>query len=1786
MSHTHTLLTKSWAILGLAMSSISSLSGASTILYSDLDSEAALGDTITNNGVQFVRDPIYGSVAQFDGSSWVDFSTAEGEDMRDGNSYEGTISVWVKPELVSVNGSPQAGHIFWASNGTSGDGFGDQTEVHLSVSDQGKALFFIGAQSLGNRSTATGTTTITDGQWHHVMATWSKADTSRGIESTVTLWVDGEIESEVTHLGDLNFNFTGRARLGRPSDSRRYYKGLMDEIYIYDGVTFGNGKSQGSAAYQFTSRIPLPNVNLPEEPAYPATVVTNEGHRLMLNHVDVTVSYNTTTSQLSVSEPGWWLINYPLKKIVGLESMSENDISLLLFDKPASELKNWYFRNPAQGGSSVSLPSGPAPFTPSSNPTLVVDEQHPSASDSNPGTSGAPFKTIQAAVNHANVAPGSVIQVRPGIYRESIKFSDSVAGTKEQPITLEGVRDSNGKMPVISANNAAPTNAWTAVPGYSGLWRADNWVNKVTKLSLNGDLVKEGTIASDLNDFEFSNNYSGKELAFPRLDGNVSPTPGSSQLGSTWTLENTNSDTSSSNYGRLDFDDREGIMYLSTWVWTEPAEIENFDPLQPDTVNSSISVSGKFRAGRQTGSSMGSQLNLFRIWVNGELLPASGDAFSPRPRTDYGQSGDTIERVPLNEGWNHVVVALGNYRKSGGDYITVQIGAGGFQASGVQPSDLTAPLGSSTPNFTQYKKVSQWCVLGPLPAGEFTTDETAFYLKLPSGMNPNSELIDAGSRGEVLTMNKDFWNIRGFEIRHGDQYQQNALAKISAAGVHFEHNHMREATVRLLSLSHGSWEQLEEPVVVRGNWFEDPGSLSIGASTNSDPLTAENQNTTVPNRGRALVEYNYLFGNNWSGYPMQWESGAMKFFRTTGWVIRQNYISGGEGPGIWLDFEHFNTRVEGNFVSDVPMLGVGVEASPGPLLFANNVTHNIRSGGAWFKYGVLGWSSARIWTVANSLVTPYGYLIAEGSSDRNTRWQNLPERNGALANNLMSGPTAMHRGNVTQMAGNRVYGSYDSGLQGNTKWGGGFDVDAFEASGQLGGSFPDIDFYSPETGDYHYDSTYADSQAGVSELVVDTQGEQVNIVALAPHDFHGLLRFPEDPIPAGAYRYDRPPLTGATQIELELQDGEIIRLWTPDLTNTPQPNEIAPTGDTYVRGGASSDLNFGADTTMIMKGQGSGDYDRAIAMKFDISGLSNAMGKVFLRLHIKPSSQPWRIRYYDATLSVIGDNWDENAVNWNTLPAEEYDVTAVTGFDNNILNIDITEAYETELAKDGILSLKFTVDAPHSSETVTFHTKEAGPDLQPVLTIHKFIRPNTDGSITLEDNAYSYGNVQDGQGGLATHLSLNDSGTTATLSGNAWKLFPIDYEITEDTVMEVTIDATDVGEIIGVSLDNDEDPTNNRRAFLFGGSTVDGSLHTPWSWTMTEQLYSVGDGPVTYLIPVGKYFTGPVTNLGFIADDDADASTNVAFSNLALFDAHFAQFNDAGAPYSTQDGQGGLLTNLVPSGDASAATLTGNAWKIFPMDYSVTPSTVLEFQMDSSDVGEIIGVALDDNTNPTSGKRVFLVGGSSVNGSNHQNWSWTLSNQLYSAGEGEVRFVIPVGSFFTGQVNHLGLIADDDADASTDITFRNVIAHEFDVGLDNGAIVEIDPYGANGWDFFQFRIENISSSASIVSANISVIGDGYFDIFEATPEYSVQANLGENQDGLISKMLALNFSGAGLAPGLTSENSASGDLSDLDGTFTGFGVIINFSDGTSRSGILTNIGDSDDGDNDLFRIDL
>jgi hypothetical protein len=300
-----------------------------------------------------------------------------------------------------------------------------------------------------------------------------------------------------------------------------------------------------------------------------------------------------------------------------------------------------------------------------------------------------------------------------------------------------------------------------------------------------------------------------------------------------------------------------------------------------------------------------------------------------------------------------------------------------------------------------------------------------------------------------------------------------------------------------------------------------------------------------------------------------------------------------------------------------------------------------------------------------------------------------------------------------------------------------------------------------------------------------------------------------------------------------------------------------------------------------------------------------------------------------------------------------------------------------------------------------------------------------------------YDHTQDGQNGLPTASTVQSGGDAVLLTGNAWKRWGLGYSVTSSTVLQFTVDSVDAGEILAVALDNDTTPLNGRRTFRFGGAHVGDTSYDSWSWRVAP-TYTAGSGPRTYTIDVGSYFTGSVSYLGLVADDDADGSASARFSDLRIYEAPASLTLAAPSSYGTlQDGQHRKPTSAQLSDGGRAVTLAGNAWKRWGLNYKVTADTILQFTVNSLSPREILGIALDSDTNPTRGRRAFRLGGTDAGNAAHDSWSWAIAPQYAEAGR-PVTYRIPVGKYFTGDVRHLGLFVDDDATGAGRATFSSI----------------------------------------------------------------------------------------------------------------------------------------------------
>ena len=93
-----------------------------------------------------------------------------------------------------------------------------------------------------------------------------------------------------------------------------------------------------------------------------------------------------------------------------------------------------------------------------------------------------------------------------------------------------------------------------------------------------------------------------------------------------------------------------------------------------------------------------------------------------------------------------------------------------------------------------------------------------------------------------------------------------------------------------------------------------------------------------------LIDGNEIAFNNYRGdYDPEWEAGGTKFLKTVNLVVRGNYVHDNRGPGLWTDYDNYNTLYENNVVEDNDGNGIFHEVSYDAIIRNNKVRRNNKS---------------------------------------------------------------------------------------------------------------------------------------------------------------------------------------------------------------------------------------------------------------------------------------------------------------------------------------------------------------------------------------------------------------------------------------------------------------------------------------------------------------------------------------------------------------------------------------------------------------------------------------------------------------------------------------------------------------------------------------------------------------------------------------------------------------------------------------------------------------------------
>ncbi len=430
---------------------------------------------------------------------------------------------------------------------------------------------------------------------------------------------------------------------------------------------------------------------------------------------------------------------------------------------------------------------------------------------------------------------------------------------------------------------------------------------------------------------------------------------------------------------------------------------------------------------------------------------------------------------------------------------------------------------------------------------------------------------------------------------------------------------------------------------------------------------------------------------------------------------------------------------------------------------------------------------------------------------------------------------------------------------------------------------------------------------------------------------------------------------------------------------------------------------------------------------------------------------------------TVGDSHVYALVNTASYPDNEFFTIDASG------NLLTTTSFDYEARPFCSICVQ-TTDTGGLSFEKSFHIAVRDLNERPVLDFDDYVPID------------SHGAGQDSPGGYA----VEDGGATLQLTGNHWKKIDYSYTITANTILEFDFWSSVQGEIQGIGFDTDDVVSSETAFQLYGTQT----------WGLQDHNDYVGPGVKHYVIPVGEFFTGDMSRLVFVNDDDAGDAGVSYFSNVKVYEMDLVvQVQDelqayALKGYSVQDE---LTTDSYVGDDSRSLRFVGNAWKKVELSYTVTAATILEFDYQSSTEGEIQGIGFDTDESLSPGTFFQLYG--------TQTWGLQAYRD-YAGSPGAVKhYVISVGEFFTGSMTRLVFGGDDDAAASAENVFSNLRVYEPELNVEVRGTMQ--PLVVTGYSVQDVQTKGLSTSDDFQS--LRFIGNTWKKV-ELGDAYTVTAN--------------------------------------------------------------------------------
>ena len=170
-------------------------------------------------------------------------------------------------------------------------------------------------------------------------------------------------------------------------------------------------------------------------------------------------------------------------------------------------------------------------------------------------------------------------------------------------------------------------------------------------------------------------------------------------------------------------------------------------------------------------------------------------------------------------------------------------------------------------------------------------------------------------------------------------------------------------------------------------------------------------------------------------------------------------------------------------------------------------------------------------------------------------------------------------------------------------------------------------------------------------------------------------------------------------------DGRIILLKPRTTIKTLTTKTVVALADAHVRNGTYAGTNYGADTSLIIKGSASAGYTRKTYLKFSLDSVKS-VNRAILRLY---GSNTESFAYINVSaFGITNDTWTERGITWNNAPAPLTAPLSSAGIGNpsKYYEFDVTNFVKAQFAGDKMVSL-LVRDTMNQNKSLAFNSLQS-----------------------------------------------------------------------------------------------------------------------------------------------------------------------------------------------------------------------------------------------------------------------------------------------------------------------------------------------------------------------------------------------------------------------------------------------------------------------------------------------